>query len=207
MQQMRTTGLALGILAGVTALAFPVTEASAQDTSGQAQAKADSQAKPDSMWGYTVDTTAAQNPQGYRGMERPSNVVPADSEVSGRERSPEAVEGRVTGAYSDSSWQDTSATRQNPPGYRGMERPVGQDTSNGAAAGDADSTRVGEDTPKAPKEATNRLHPGGDTAAQAGVSGAAEGDTATDTTGMTGRRQSDSTENDATGGEPADSGR
>jgi len=59
-----------------------------------------------------------------------------------------AVEDRVTGTYDDSTWQDTAQGRQNPPGYRGMERPAGDSTVAGdtATAGDtaaADTTKSG----------------------------------------------------------------
>jgi hypothetical protein len=156
---------------------------------GAAGVDTSAQGKPDSMWGYKVDTTAAQNPPGYRGMERPSNVVPD----SGIPQDTAHVKGRVTGVYSDSSWNDSTGAEQNPPGYRGMERPVGQDTSGAAAQGNApDTTKVGDTSTRKPHQASRRMHPGSDTASKAGVTGAADSadqSGTNDTSGMSGRHE------------------
>ncbi|MGI9041178.1 MAG: hypothetical protein ACR2HK_08775 [Gemmatimonadales bacterium] len=118
-----------GLIVGLAALSASAATAEAQET--QRQGEQDS-----TKWGYSTDSTPeVQNPPGYRGMERPSNVFTdsagqdsAAADSSGRD-SAGAVEDRVTGTYDDSTWQDTSAARQNPAGYRGMERPVGDDTT------------------------------------------------------------------------------
>ncbi|HEX6106277.1 MAG TPA: hypothetical protein VFZ26_11885 [Gemmatimonadales bacterium] len=161
--------------------------AALQDTTEMGRAQIDSAGQDSTHWGYQTDSNpSAQNPPGYRGMERPVNVFPADS---GQDTTKGHVEGRVTGAYQDSAWQDTSGAQQNPPGYRGMERPVGGDTSaagettqdtsatgeamqDTSATGEAmqdtsevgerdttgsDTTRVGETTPKVPEDSTRRL--------------------------------------------------
>lgn len=128
----RTLGLVLGLTAGAAATAV------AQD---RAQAAS----------GEESDTSQVQNPPGYRGMERPANVLPPDS--AAQDTAAGAVEDRVTGTYDDSTWQDTAQGRQNPPGYRGMERPAGDSTVAGdtATAGDtavAGDTAAAGDTTK-----------------------------------------------------------
>jgi hypothetical protein len=199
MTRLQITALSAALTVGAVA---PL---AAQDTSnartspdtsayqGAAGVDTSAQGKPDSMWGYKVDTTAAQNPQGYRGMERPSNVVP-DSGVT---QDTAHVKGRVTGVYSDSSWNDSTGAEQNPPGYRGMERPVGQDTSGAAAQGNApDTTKVGDTSTRKPHKASQRMHPGSDTASKAGVTGAADSTDQSgmsDTSGMSGRHQNGDT--------------
>lgn len=207
MTRLQITALSAALAVGAVA---PL---AAQDTSnartspdtsayqGAAGVDTSAQGKPDSMWGYKVDTNAAQNPPGYRGMERPSNVVPD----SGIKQDTEHVKGRVTGVYSDSSWNDTSGVKQNPPGYRGMERPVGQDTSGAAAQENnaPDTTQVGDTTPRKPHKASQRMHPGSDTSGKAGVTGAADSadqSGMSDTSGMSGRHQntSDSSESSDT---------
>jgi hypothetical protein len=78
-------------------------------------------------WGYRVDTTGkAQNPAGYRGMERPANVLPSDSSGKADSTAPADATSRIhQRARQDSS----SASGQNPPGYRGMERPAALDSA------------------------------------------------------------------------------
>jgi hypothetical protein len=76
-----------------------------------------------SMWGHSVDRDpAVRNPPGYRGLERPINVIPPDSADRADKRSAAATSRANQRLRQDSL--DTSA-RQNPPGYRGMERPAG----------------------------------------------------------------------------------
>jgi len=198
MTRLQITALSAALAVGAVAPLAAQDTSNARtspDTSGyQGAAGVDTtaQGKPDSMWGYKVDTTAAENPPGYRGMERPSNVVPD----SGVQQDTQHVKGRVTGAYSDSSWNDSTGAEQNPPGYRGMERPVGQDTSGAAAQGNApDTTKVGDTSTRKPKKASERLHPGSDTASNAGVTGAADSADQSgmnDTSGMSGRHQNGS---------------
>jgi hypothetical protein len=131
----RTLGLVLGLTAAATATAV------AQDSA---------QAAP----GEESDTSQVQNPPGYRGMERPANVFPADS--AAQDTAAGAVEDRVTGTYDDSTRQDTAQGRQNPAGYRGMERPVGDSTVAGDTAA-ADTTTSGrfKSTKKARSDTTS----------------------------------------------------
>jgi hypothetical protein len=119
----RTLGLVLGLTVSAAAVAV------AQDTTQSA--------------GAPLDTSEAQNPPGYRGMERPTNVFPAESaDSASRDTSPGAVEDRVTGTHDDSTWQDTAQGEQNPAGYRGMERPTGDSAAADTTA--ADSAAAGE---------------------------------------------------------------
>ncbi len=107
------------------------------DTTGVDTAGADTSAVRD-----TTDTSAVQNPPGYRGMERDTTMFPAeggDSATAGQ------VEDRATGTYDDSTWQDTTGAEQNPAGYRGMERVSGDsagahDTTGTGHTGTHDST-------------------------------------------------------------------
>jgi hypothetical protein len=117
----------------------------------------------DSAWKDT--TGAAQNPAGYRGMERPTGADTAragadtggvtkqkaqkTSDKAGKKKATKKEQKRAAAAAGDSVQQDSTtwgreANRdpevQNPPGYRGMERPVNvfpadsaqRDTSAGA---------------------------------------------------------------------------
>lgn len=97
----------------------------------------------------TTDTSAVQNPPGYRGMERDTTMFP---DSGGPPASPSAVEDQATGTYDDSTWQDTTGADQNPAGYRGMER-------SPDSAGAADTTQVGDTEPMSE-------NPAGDTAGQ-----------------------------------------
>jgi hypothetical protein len=88
-------------------------------------------------WCYPVDSTSKnQNPAGYRGMERPANVVP-DSGA----RSDSSTPADATSRINQRARQDsTGQPGQNPPGYRGMERPATLDST--AAGKQSDSTSV-----------------------------------------------------------------
>lgn len=119
---------------------FDTTEAGAgaidtagADTSGQmdrdTSAVSDTAAMSDtSAVRDTTDTSAVQNPPGYRGMERDTTIFPPKDQPSA---TPEQVEDRTTGTYEDSAWRDTTGAEQNPAGYRGMERPAGEDSAAG----------------------------------------------------------------------------
>lgn len=121
------------------------TTVSAND--GKAAAAAgDSIQRDSTKWGTKTNRNPeVQNPPGYRGMERPVNVFPADSGKS-RDTSAGAVEDRVTGTYEDSAWKDTTGAAQNPAGYRGMERPETLDSAanKGTTRSPADSGQQGE---------------------------------------------------------------
>ncbi|HEX5385099.1 MAG TPA: hypothetical protein VFW66_00180 [Gemmatimonadales bacterium] len=136
----------------------------AQDSSRTSSAQ---DSTPGKKWGYPVDTTGQQNPPGYRGMERPAGIDSAEaandsgvadssyqpnptSHVQQRERqnaADSAGQPVETGAVNDSTpgrkWGypvDTTG-QQNPPGYRGMERPqaVGSDSTQSGLAQDSSS--------------------------------------------------------------------
>ncbi len=94
-------------------------------------------------WGYKVDSSSKnQNPPGYRGMERPANVLPADSGAKADTAAPADATSRINQrARQDSS----SVTGQNPPGYRGMERPAGLDTAQAAGRQDSISQSSSSD--------------------------------------------------------------
>jgi hypothetical protein len=107
------------------------------DTAGADTAGADTSAVRD-----TTDTSAVQNPPGYRGMERDTTMFPAEA---GDSATPGQAEDRATGTYDDSTWQDTTGAEQNPAGYRGMERVSGDsagahDTTGTGHTGTHDST-------------------------------------------------------------------
>lgn len=100
-----------GALIGAFAVLAPLAIARGQDTTASTDTS-------------SQQTSDVQNPQGYRGMERPVNVFPPDS--SGKpDRTSGQVEDKVTGTYEDSAWNDSTGATQNPAGYRGMERPTG----------------------------------------------------------------------------------
>lgn len=129
----------------------------------------------------------------------------------------------AVGAAAPLAAQDTSTAQPTPPDTSGYQGAGGVDTTaqpgrigaidttmGGAAdtagwhraAGDTtapDSTKPGERTTRKPRHHEQRMHPGSDSAAArsgAGVNTSAKSDTSgvTDTTGMQGRRQSDSTQ-------------
>jgi hypothetical protein len=84
-------------------------------------------------WGYPVDSSGkAQNPPGYRGMERPA-ALPADSSAKSDSSAPADATSRINQRKRQDS---SSAPGQNPPGYRGMERPAALDSMR-------DSSRTG----------------------------------------------------------------
>jgi hypothetical protein len=121
----------LGLVLGVAVVA-PRT-AAAQETQSRDTAAA------------TQDTI--QNPPGYRGMERPSNVFPTDSGNADSALGGDSLR-------SDTGVVDTTAT----------------DSLLGDSAA-ADTTRVGDTQPKTPSGATPRLPAQrGDTTGQAGRS-------------------------------------
>jgi hypothetical protein len=110
------------------------------DTAGVDTAGVDTSAVTDTSAARdTTDTSAVQNPPGYRGMERDTTLFPAEG---GAPATPEEAAEQTTGVYKDSAAGDTSGAQQNPQGYRGMERPVEGDTTagedtTGAQEGDA----------------------------------------------------------------------
>ncbi|HKP49653.1 MAG TPA: hypothetical protein VJU17_06520 [Gemmatimonadales bacterium] len=100
-------------------------------------------------WGYKVDSSSKnQNPPGYRGMERPANVLPADSGSGAKADTTAPAD--ATSRINQRARQDSSSvTGQNPPGYRGMERPAGLDTAQAGARGDSMSQSNSGDTTRA----------------------------------------------------------
>lgn len=111
--------------------------------------------------GGESDTSAVQNPPGYRGMERDTSIFP---DSGGPPPSAQESQNQTTGTYSDSAWRDTSGAAQNPPGYRGMERPA-DDTSAAQDSGTGHGGAEGHDT----TSGTHEAGPGeswGDTTAQ-----------------------------------------
>ena len=112
--EMRTIG---GII-GVLALSASVATAQAQDsvTAQKDTGRAESQnasvqqdsARDSTHWGYSVENEAeVQNPQGYRGMERPVNVFPPDS-ASGDSVAAASATSRVN----QMEWQDTAEAKK-----------------------------------------------------------------------------------------------
>lgn len=150
MMETRTRTLWGLMLAGATLAALPAaaqaqetqrsdtaatTDHRTQDTTSVGRAQVDATGHDSTRWGYPSDSNPdVQNPPGYRGMERPTNVFPPDS---GKDSpSAGAVEDRTTGSYDRNTWNDSTADVQNPAGYRGMERPVG------GASGDAGQQEI-----------------------------------------------------------------
>jgi hypothetical protein len=149
--------------AGYRGMERPV-EGGAADTTSDAGTTRSGTGADTSEAGDTSQTSGVQNPPGYRGMERDTTIFPTADKAKKAKKKAEHVEGRVTGAYSDSAWQDTTGAKQNPPGYRGMERPVGEgEAGDTTSAGDTmsagDTTSVGDTEPKVEDEATPRLDP------------------------------------------------
>jgi hypothetical protein len=127
-------------------------------TKSKKTAARDSSAQDSTKWGYKVDRKSEdQNPPGYRGMERPSNVLPPDSA-----RNDSGAPADATSRVNQMERQDSlpQGAHQNPPGYRGMERPAALDSAQ-QQSGNRDSV--------------SRLQPGNDSV---NVNGGASGDTA-----------------------------
>jgi len=126
--------VALGLLAllAVTPAAAAQSTSSTRQDSSVSQSTADSQSIADSTrsdstkWGYAVDSSSKnQNPAGYRGMERPTNLLP-DSGTARDSSAPADATSRINQRERQDSLGGQS---QNPPGYRGMERPTPEDSS------------------------------------------------------------------------------
>jgi hypothetical protein len=122
-----TGWLAAGALAGALIIGVPSSvqaqeTGSAQQDTTQSAARNDTSGGDSTKWGYEVNRSdRAQNPPGYRGMERPASLGDSTSADSLAD---------ATTRTSQMQRQDTvTDTDQNPPGYRGMERPVGSDSS------------------------------------------------------------------------------
>jgi hypothetical protein len=85
MKQILTACLSLGaaLALATTAEAQDTTQAGAaplpQDSAPTAQAQGDTLGGDSTKWGYPVDTSAQQNPPGYRGMETPTDDSLGDS--------------------------------------------------------------------------------------------------------------------------------
>jgi hypothetical protein len=147
MKPILTACLSLG-----AALAFAAT-AEAQDTTqaGAAPMPADSaptsQARGDTLggdstkWGYPVDSTAQQNPPGYRGMETPTTDTLRDStrihpssgagdSTRGTGAAPARTDSSVTGAARDTTL----------PGDQSPRRPDGQERRIHPDSAGADSS-------------------------------------------------------------------
>jgi hypothetical protein len=104
----------------------------------------DSSAQDSTKWGYKVDRKPeTQNPAGYRGMERPSNVFPPDSARSDS-GAPADATSRVNQMEREDSLQQN--THQNPPGYRGMERPAALDSAQQQSGNRDTLSRMARDT-------------------------------------------------------------
>ena len=132
-------GAALGLLALLATApvaAAQSTSVTRQDSS-VTQSTADSLSTADSTrsdstkWGYPVDSSSKnQNPAGYRGMERPTNLLP-DSGMKTDSSAPADATSRINQRERQDS---LGAQNQNPPGYRGMERPTPEDSSADSAS-------------------------------------------------------------------------
>jgi len=96
-----------------------------------------------------VDSSSKnQNPPGYRGMERPANALPADSGSGAKADTTAPAD--ATSRINQRARQDSSSgTGQNPPGYRGMERPAGLDTARAVGNQDSVSQNNSGDTTRA----------------------------------------------------------
>jgi hypothetical protein len=135
MKPILTACLSLG-----AALAFAAT-AEAQDTTqtGAAPMPADSaptsQARGDTLggdstkYGYPVDSTAQQNPQGYRGMETPATDSVRDS------------------------------TRIHPTDSTGGAGAAPAQTNNSSTGAAPDTTLPGDQNPRRPEGQEQRIHP------------------------------------------------
>jgi hypothetical protein len=129
-----------GAVMSCFALVLGVTPVKAQDTASLRQ---------DSPRSGTVDTSqaGAQNPSGYRAMERPQS---SDSTTASDSAAPADATSRIN----QRRRQDSLAKPgQNPPGYRGMERPV-----SGESASLQSSDTTGRSAQPVPKKSTRRHH-------------------------------------------------
>jgi hypothetical protein len=133
----------IGVTIGVLALFIIVPAAQAQDSTG---------ARQDTSLSRKGDTAQAevQNPPGYRGMERPVNVLPSDSGARADSSAPADATSRINQRRRQRSMGHAG---QNPPGYRGMERPVGGDSAT-AQRGDSS----GQQARSARKAGSKRKH-------------------------------------------------
>jgi hypothetical protein len=138
MKRILTACLSLGaaLAFAATAEAQDTTQAGAapmpQDSAPTGQAQGDTLGGDSTKWGYPVDTSAQQNPPGYRGMETPSTdslrdstdtsdtgAAPAPGSTSGGvapdttlpgDQSPRQPEGQEERIHSDSAEADSSAS-------------------------------------------------------------------------------------------------
>lgn len=173
MPQLATPRLFSLIVATGAALALPAAaraqetqrsaDTAAMDTTAARQdttaAQRDTAGTDTTRWGYESDTTpGVQNPPGYRGMERPTNVFPPDS-------------GKDTTGAAEGQTRDTTAGKQNAAADTSAG--TGGDTASVENRGGGDTTRVGDTTPKVPTDSIRRLPAArGDTTGQSGGTGA-----------------------------------
>lgn len=88
-----------------------------QDTAPTTRAGGDTLGGDSTKWGYPVDTSKAQNPPGYRGMETPAGVDSAERTA------------KDSGAVSDSSPDTTAVGRQQPSEPNKPETRIHGDTA------------------------------------------------------------------------------
>jgi hypothetical protein len=143
MKRIMTACLSLGaaLALAATAEAQDTTQTGAapmpQDSAPTTQSQGDTLGGDSTKWGYPVDTSAQQNPPGYRGMERPVTDSTADSAGTGRARS-DSTRSDSTGA--DSGSTGTTST--------------GKSTTNAAP----DTTLPGDQNPRQPESPERRIH-------------------------------------------------
>ena len=160
------TSCTLGGAVGILTLLVAVPAASAQDTGGARQDTSISQSASDSSAPANATSRidqrerqdsmgrTGQNPPGYRGMERPSGLdsaAAANHDSTGKMRA-DKKSGRkhkhaVRTGQDSTKWGykvDKNPKHQNPPGYRGMERPIPSDSRDTMRSSPQDSTSASQ---------------------------------------------------------------
>jgi len=140
MKRILTACLSLGaaLALAATAEAQDTSQAGAapmpQDSAPTTQAQGDTLGGDSTKWGYPVDTSAPQNPPGYRGMERPVTDTTADTAGTGSDST------RFDSTNTDSGSTDTTGT--------------GKSTTSAAP----DTTLPGDPNPRQPETPEQRIH-------------------------------------------------
>lgn len=149
MKRILTACLSLGaaLTLAATAEAQDTSQAGAapmpQDSAPTTQMQGDTLGGDSTKWGYPVDTSAPQNPPGYRGMERPVTDSVADTSSTSRGAAYNGTgrdSTRIHSSSTDSSGTDTTRS--------------GKSTTSAAP----DTTLPGDPNPRQPESPERRIH-------------------------------------------------
>jgi hypothetical protein len=145
MKRILTACLSVGaaLTLAATAEAQDTTQAGAaplpQDSAPTGQAQGDTLGGDSTKWGYPVDTSAQQNPPGYRGMETPDDSLGDSTRI------------RSSAGVGDSSSTGTSSSGTGAVPSSGSTGA----SSSGVAP---DTTLPGDQSPRQPENEEERIH-------------------------------------------------